>query len=59
MANYIHRRVQPLKARETYGFEYAGTEDLSRLVPSDELTEDEVLQGLRRILKGVSISAPS
>jgi hypothetical protein len=24
VTNYIRRRVQPLKARETYGFEYAG-----------------------------------
>jgi hypothetical protein len=59
VAIYIHNRVQPLKAREIYDFEYAGTEDPSRLVPSEELIEDEVLQGLRRILKGVSISAPS
>jgi hypothetical protein len=44
MASYIHRRVQPLKVRETYGFEYAGAEDPSWLVPSEELTEDEVLQ---------------
>jgi hypothetical protein len=55
VASYIHHRVQPLKARETYGFEYADTEDLSWLVPLEKLTEDEVLQRLCEILKGVSI----
>jgi hypothetical protein len=32
-----------------------GAEDPSWLVPSEELTKDEVLQRLRKILKGVSI----
>jgi hypothetical protein len=44
VARYIRHRVQPAKARETYDFEYVGAEDPSRLVPSEELTEDEVLQ---------------
>jgi hypothetical protein len=43
VASYIRRRVQPLKAREAYGFEYTSNEDPSGLVPSEELTEDEVL----------------
>jgi hypothetical protein len=43
VASYIHRRVQPLRARETYDFKYASAEDPSRLVSSEELTEDEVL----------------
>jgi hypothetical protein len=55
VANYIRFRVQPLKARETYGFEYAGADDPSQLVPSEELTEGEVLQRLCKILKGVSV----
>jgi hypothetical protein len=29
IASYLCRQVQPLKARETYGFEYAGAEDPS------------------------------
>jgi hypothetical protein len=44
-----------LKARETYGFEYVGAEDPSRMVPTRELMEDEVLERLRKILKGVSV----
>jgi hypothetical protein len=38
VASYLHRRVQPLKAREHYGFEYAGAEDPSRMVSMRELT---------------------
>jgi hypothetical protein len=55
VASYIHHQVQPLKARETYGFEYANAEDPSRLVPSEGLTEDKVLQRLCKILKSVSV----
>ena len=55
VASYLRRRVQPLKARETYDFEYAGAEDPSRMVPTRELTEDEVLERLCKILKGVSV----
>jgi hypothetical protein len=44
-----------LKVRETYGFEYVRDEDPSRMVSMRELMEDEVLERLRKILKGVSI----
>jgi hypothetical protein len=43
IASYLRRQVQPLKAREHYGFEYAGTEDPSWMVPTWELTEEDVL----------------
>jgi hypothetical protein len=55
MANYLRRRVQPLKAIECYGFEYAGAEDPSRMVPTRELTEEGILERLCKILKGVSV----
>jgi hypothetical protein len=44
-----------LKAREHYGFEYSGAKDPSHMVPALELTEEEVLEHLKKILKGVSI----
>ena len=44
-----------MKARETYGFEYTGVEDPSWMVSTRELTEDEVLERLQKILKGVSV----
>jgi hypothetical protein len=55
MASYLHCRVQPLKVRETDGFEYARAEDPSWMVSTRELMEDEVLERLRKILKGVSV----
>jgi hypothetical protein len=55
IANYLCWRVQPLKAREHYGFEYSGAEDPSRMVSALELTDEEVLEHLKKILKGVSI----
>jgi hypothetical protein len=55
IASYLRRWVQPLKAREHYGFKYAGAEDPSRMVPMQELTEEEVLVRLRKILKDVSV----
>jgi hypothetical protein len=50
-----HRRVQPLKERKHYGFEYSRAEDPSRMVPVLELTEEEVLERLKKVLKGVTI----
>jgi hypothetical protein len=55
IASYLRRQIQPLKAREHYGFEYSGAEDPSRMVPALELTDEEVLERLKKILKGVSV----
>jgi hypothetical protein len=55
IASYLRRRVQPLKARENYGFEYSGAEDPSRMVSALEVTEEEVLERLKKILKGVNV----
>jgi hypothetical protein len=44
-----------LKAREHYGFEYSRAEDPSRMVSALELTKEEVLECLKKILKGVSV----
>jgi hypothetical protein len=55
IASYLLRRIQPLKAREHYGFEYSGAEDPSRMVPALELTYEAVLERLKKILKGVSV----
>jgi hypothetical protein len=46
VANYLCHRVEPLKARETYGFKYAGAEDSSQMIPIQELTEEEILERL-------------
>jgi hypothetical protein len=55
IANYMCCQVQPLKEREHLDFEYSGAEDPSQMVPALELTEEEVLECLRKVLKGVTI----
>ena len=55
ISSFLRRRVQPLKERENYGFEYSGAEDPSRMVPTLELTDEGVLECLQKMLKGVSI----
>ena len=44
ISSFLRCRVQPLKERENYGFEYCGAEDPSHMVP--ELTDEEVLERL-------------
>jgi hypothetical protein len=56
MASFLHHRVQPLKTRERYGFEYAGAKDPSRMVPTQELTGKVVLGHPRKILKDASVA---
>jgi hypothetical protein len=55
IASYMRRWVQPLKEREHLGFEYSGAKDPSQMVPALELTDEEVLEHLRKVLKGVTI----
>jgi hypothetical protein len=55
VASFLHRRVQPLKARENYVFEYSGAEDPSQMVLALELMEEEVLERLKKVLKWVTI----
>ena len=55
VSSFLRRRVQPLKEREHFGFEYSGAEDPSRMVPALELTDEEVLERLQKMLKGASV----
>ena len=54
LSSFLRHRVQPLKEQEHYGFEYSRAEDPSRMVPALELTDEEVLEHLQKMLKGVS-----
>ena len=55
VSSFLRRRIQPLKERENFGFEYSGAEDPSRMVPALELTDEEVLEHLQKMLKGASV----
>jgi hypothetical protein len=46
----MKRKVQPLMARDTLGFEYTGDDDMSRM-PGDEVDDDDIVDRLTRIFK--------
>jgi hypothetical protein len=48
--SFMKRRVQPLMARDTLGFEYTGDDDTSRM-PGDEVDDDDIIDRLTRIFK--------
>ena len=56
MFDWMKRRVQPLQARETFGFQYQGTTDSSRFL-EEEIDLDEVLE-VKRIMGVKSKSSP-
>jgi hypothetical protein len=62
VASFIRHRVQPLKDRVHYGFEYTGCQDPTWVtsidptwVTSIELPENEVLEWLQDVLGSVSV----
>jgi hypothetical protein len=48
--SFMKRRVQPLMARDTLGFEYTGDNDTSRM-PGDEVDDDDIVDRLMHIFK--------
>jgi hypothetical protein len=48
--SFMKRRVQPLMARDTLGFEYTGDDDTSRM-PGDEVDDDDIVDRLAQIFK--------
>jgi hypothetical protein len=48
--SFMKRRVQPLMARDTLGFEYTGDDDTSRK-PGGELDHSDIIERLSRIFK--------
>jgi hypothetical protein len=48
--SFMKRRVQPLMARDTLGYEYTGDDDTSPM-PCDEVDDDDIVDRLGRIIK--------
>jgi hypothetical protein len=48
--SFMKRRVQPLMARDTLGYEYTGDDDTSRM-HGDEVDDDDIVDRLARIFK--------
>jgi hypothetical protein len=48
--SFMKRRVQPLMARDTLGYQYTGDEDTLRM-PSSEVDDDDIVKRLGKIFK--------
>ena len=55
--SFMKRRVQPLMARDTLGYQYTGDKDTSRL-PGFELEDDVIVERLGKIFKDMPPYTP-
>jgi hypothetical protein len=55
--SFMKRRVQPLMARDTLGYEYTSVDDTSRM-PGDEVDDDDIVDRLGRIFKDMPAYTP-
>jgi hypothetical protein len=55
--SFMKRRVQPLMARDTLGYQYTGDGDTSQM-PEDEVNDDIIVDRLGRIFKDMPAYAP-
>ena len=53
MFDWMKRRIQPLQAQESLGFQYQGTTDPSRY-SKEEISDDVVFSRIQRLLKNVN-----
>jgi hypothetical protein len=55
--SFMKRRVQPLMARDTLGYQYTGDDDTSRM-PGTEVDDDDIVERLGRIFKDMPPYTP-
>jgi hypothetical protein len=55
--SFMRRRVQPLMARDTIGYQYTGDEDMSRM-PDNEVDDEDIVERLGRIFKDMPSYTP-
>jgi hypothetical protein len=55
--SFMKRRVQPLMARDTLGYQYTGDEDTSRM-PGNEVDDEDIVERLGRIFKDMPPYTP-
>jgi hypothetical protein len=55
--SFMKRRVQPLMARDTRGYQYTGDDDMSRM-PGTEVDDDDIVERLGRIFKDMPPHTP-
>jgi hypothetical protein len=55
--SFMKRRVQPLMARDTLGYQYTGEGDTSWM-PGGEIDDDDIVERLGRIFKDIQPYTP-
>jgi hypothetical protein len=55
--SFMKRRVQPLMARDTLGYQYMGDEDTSWM-PGNEVDDDDIVERLGKIFKDMPPYTP-
>jgi hypothetical protein len=55
--SFMKRRVQPLMARDTLGYQYTGDEDTSRMA-DEEVDDDDIVERLGKIFKDMPLYMP-
>jgi hypothetical protein len=55
--SFVKRRVQPLMARDTLGYQYTSDEDTSRM-PGNEVDDEDIVERLGRIFKDMPPYTP-
>jgi hypothetical protein len=55
--SFMKRRVQPLMARDTLGYQYIDMDDMSRM-PGGEIDDDDIVERLGRIFKDMPSYTP-
>jgi hypothetical protein len=55
--SFMKRKVQPLKACDTLGYQYTGDDDTSRM-PGNEVDNDDIVERLGRIFKDMPPYTP-
>jgi hypothetical protein len=55
--SFMKRRVQPLMARDTLGYQYTGDEDTS-MMPGNEVDDDDIVERLGKIFKDMPSYTP-
>jgi hypothetical protein len=52
--SFMKKRVQPLMARDTLGYQYTGDEDMLRM-PGNEVDDEDIVKRLGRIFKDMPL----
>jgi hypothetical protein len=55
--SFMKRRVQPLMARDTLGYQYRGEDDTSRM-PGEKVDDDDIVERLGKIFKDMPPYTP-